>query len=43
MSKRPGATTSDNSFIFKKINGNENKKEEKKSCGRFWKYSHLSI
>ena len=34
MTKRPGAT-SDNGFIFKK--SNENIKEKKRSCGRFWR------
>ena len=36
MTKRRG-TTSDNGFIFKKINENENIKEKKRSCGRFWR------
>ena len=36
MSKRPGAT-SDNGFIFLKINENLNIKEKKKSCEPFWR------
>ena len=36
MSKRPGALF-DDGFIFMKINENENIKEKKKSCGRFWR------
>jgi hypothetical protein len=36
MTKRSG-TTSDNGFIFKKINENESIKEKKRSCGRFWR------
>ena len=38
MTKRRGAT-SDNVFIFQKINENENKKRKKRSCGRFWTQS----
>jgi hypothetical protein len=34
MTKRPGAT-SDNGFIFKKINVNENIKEKKFTVGGF--------
>ena len=34
--KRPG-TTSDNGFIFKKVNKNKKSREKKKSCGRFWR------
>jgi hypothetical protein len=34
MVKRPGAT-SDNGFIFKKINENEKRKEKKNPVGRF--------
>ena len=36
MTKRPGAT-SDNCFIFKKINENLNNKREEKSCEPFWR------
>jgi hypothetical protein len=36
MTKRRGST-SDNGFIFKKINQNIKEKKEKRSCGRFLK------
>jgi hypothetical protein len=41
MTKRRGPT-SNNGFIFQKINENENIKEKKISCGQFLKKSHLS-
>ena len=36
MTLRPAAT-SDNGFLFKKINENLNIKEKKKSCEPFWR------
>ena len=36
MTKRPGAT-SDNGFIFNKINENYNIKERIRTCGWFWR------
>ena len=42
MIKRKGAT-SDNGFIFTKINENENIKEKKKSASHFGKYPIYSL
>jgi hypothetical protein len=36
MTKRRGAT-SENGFIFKTINENENITKKKRFCGRFWR------
>ena len=41
MTKRQGAT-SDNGFVSKKINENENIKEKLNFSDPFWKLSHLS-